>query len=258
MINMDSNEIWGLMLQYYYDKYGETSGFQMAPDQVFYAIRDDDYEFKQTIYSFFTRKFNEWGLAERGILKLAKGNVLDVGCGSGRHSLWLQTQPSVTSVKAIDVSQLCLDVATARGVENAELQDIYKMPTREKFDTILLIGVGGLLTNKAEPNLLFNKVLKLLKPNGRILLSSCYWISGTIHETYKQGHGIFMRAKLRYSPSPELTYLSNWETSMQFNHTELEAFVARALELVDYFEGEYVESFGYVQWSCSLKRKGEL
>ena len=39
---------------------------------------------------YFFRKHSEMPVLEKAALKLCKGKVLDVGCGAGCHSLYLQ------------------------------------------------------------------------------------------------------------------------------------------------------------------------
>ena len=45
--------------------------------------------------------------------------VLDVGCGSGSHSLYLQDKG--LNVKSIDISEGAIEVAQQRGVLNASV-----------------------------------------------------------------------------------------------------------------------------------------
>ena len=54
---------------------------------------------------------------EQKALKLAKGSILDVGCGAGSHSLYLQEKG--LKVKAIDISKGAIDVAKQRGIIHA-------------------------------------------------------------------------------------------------------------------------------------------
>ena len=52
---------------------------------------------------YLFREFNNMPKIEQKALQLSKGNILDVGCGSGSHSLWLQQKG--LHVKGIDISK---------------------------------------------------------------------------------------------------------------------------------------------------------
>ena len=118
---------------------------------------------------YLFRDFSEMPKLEQKALKLAKGKILDIGCGSGSHSLYLQEQGF--EVKAIDISAGAIEVAKQRGVKNAH--QLALLDEEEKFDTILLLmnGTGIFqILNQVESYL---KHLKsLLKPNGQILIDS--------------------------------------------------------------------------------------
>lgn len=119
---------------------------------------------------FLFRSFDEMPPLEQKALKLCKGTVLDVGCGAGSHSLWLQNNR--LQVTAIDTSEGAVEVSKLRGVEN--VKEISLLDYSEAtFDTILLLmnGTGIFETIDHVPNYL--KHLKsLLKPNGQILVDS--------------------------------------------------------------------------------------
>ena len=53
--------------------------------------------------SHLFRSFNDMPKLEQKALNLAKGKVLDIGCGAGSHSLYLQE--TGYSVKSIDISK---------------------------------------------------------------------------------------------------------------------------------------------------------
>ena len=55
-------------------------------------------------------------------LELCRGNVLDVGCGSGIHSLFLQDKG--LNVKAIDISEGAVSVSKQRGVSRVEQRSV--------------------------------------------------------------------------------------------------------------------------------------
>ena len=79
---------------------------------------------------YLFRTFSEMPKLEKKALKLAKGKTLDVGCGSGSHSLYLQNKG--INVKAIDISEGAIEVAKQRGVLNASVLNV--LDETELFD----------------------------------------------------------------------------------------------------------------------------
>ncbi|MEV0453671.1 class I SAM-dependent methyltransferase [Catellatospora methionotrophica] len=74
---------------------------------------------------------------ENDVLALARGRVLDIGCGAGRHARYLHSQG--LNVLGIDVSAGAVEVCRQRGV-TALLGNIYDPPPLGRFDTLLLLG----------------------------------------------------------------------------------------------------------------------
>ena len=119
---------------------------------------------------YLFRDFNEMPILEQQALKLAKGKTLDVGCGAGSHSLYLQQKNK--NVLSIDISKGAIETCKLRGIKNAQIQDIWKMEN-QKFDTILLLMNGAGMCGKLYRLTDFLNHLKtLLHPNGQILLDS--------------------------------------------------------------------------------------
>lgn len=120
--------------------------------------------------AYLFRTFDEMPAIEQYALKNSCGDVLDVGCGAGSHSLYLQEVKKI-NVTAIDVSENSIQTCRMRGIKNAEVTDV--MAFEGKFDTVLLlmngIGLSGKLTNLT--NFLY-KLKSLLKPGGQILVDS--------------------------------------------------------------------------------------
>src|SRR5690606_10444833 len=87
---------------------------------------------------YLFRDYDAMPKIEQKALDLAQGKVLDVGCGAGSHSLYLQEKG--LQVKAIDVSRCAIEVTRKRGVKNAALLTI--LDETETFDTILLMMNG--------------------------------------------------------------------------------------------------------------------
>lgn len=108
---------------------------------------------------------------ERTALKMAVGKILDVGAGSGCHSLALQEAGK--EVHAIDISPLSVEVMMQRGVEHARLVNLFDERFCETYDTILMLMNGSGIIGKLE-NLpgFFRRMKQLLHPQGCILMDS--------------------------------------------------------------------------------------
>jgi SAM-dependent methyltransferase len=121
--------------------------------------------------SYFFRSFDEMPVLEQEALMLSKGRVLDVGCGAGSHSLYLQNKMKL-EVYGIDRSPGAIATADARGLKNTIEQSIFNYK-EETFDTILLLmngpGICGKLQNLKD---LLKHLSNLLNIKGQILLDS--------------------------------------------------------------------------------------
>ncbi len=119
---------------------------------------------------YLFRDFSQMPKIEQKALKLAKGKTLDIGCGAGVHSMWLQQKG--VDVVALDRSRGAVEVSKNRGVHKVVLGDINNFES-DTFDTLLLLmnGVGLAGTLKNLPNFL-NRLKGLLNSGGQILLDS--------------------------------------------------------------------------------------
>lgn len=118
---------------------------------------------------YLFRQFKDMPKLEQRALKLTTGKVLDVGCGAGSHSLYLQEKG--ISVKAIDVSVGAIKVARERGVKNIEMKAL--LDENETFDTILLLMNGtGIFQELSEVAKYLKHLKTLLNKNGQILIDS--------------------------------------------------------------------------------------
>ena len=130
------------------------------------------------------RSTREMPVLEQKALQLAKGRVLDIGAGSGCHTLALQEKG--LEVKAIDISPLSCEAMKLRGVKDAECINLFDPhlssgnhagENQEQFeggfDTILLLMNGTGIAEKIEHlPALFQRLKALLNPGGQILIDS--------------------------------------------------------------------------------------
>lgn len=119
---------------------------------------------------YLFRDFKKMPALEQKALKLCKGNILDIGCGAGSHSLYLQKKGF--DVTALDQSPGAIETCQLRGIEHTVLQGIQDFKL-QKYDTLLMlmngIGIVGKLKNIDQ---FLSHLKSLLTPKGQILLDS--------------------------------------------------------------------------------------
>ena len=121
--------------------------------------------------SYLFRDYQEMNALEKKALDLSFGKVLDLGCGAGSHSLYLQNERKL-EVTALDISPKSIEVCKARGVKNAICEDLLQFSEKD-FDTILLLMNGtGIFQSLEHIDQYLQKLKSLVVENGQILLDS--------------------------------------------------------------------------------------
>lgn len=121
--------------------------------------------------SYFFRDFEKMPSIEKKALELARGKILDVGCGTGSHSLYLQNLCN-HNVTSLDVSEGAIYVAEKRGVKKTKHISIWDFE-ETGFETILLLMNGmGIGKTIAELPKLLKHLKKLIATEGKILVDS--------------------------------------------------------------------------------------
>ncbi len=119
---------------------------------------------------YLFRNFETMPLLERKALSLCQGQVLDIGCGAGSHSLYLQQKG--LDATALDASAGAIETCKLRGIKKTILTDIAAFGDKE-FDTLLLLMNGiGIAGNLKLLNHFLRHLKSLLKVGGQILLDS--------------------------------------------------------------------------------------
>jgi SAM-dependent methyltransferase len=131
------------------------------------------------------RNFKEMSPLEQKALELAKGKILDVGAGSGCHSLSLQEMGK--NVVAIDISPLSVQTMKDRGVKVVKEINFFQIEG-EFFDTILMLMNGAGIIGKIDKlPVFFSHIKSLLAPDGILLLDS-----SDLRYLYEEEDGSFM------------------------------------------------------------------
>ena len=166
---------------------------------------------------YLFRLYSKMPKLEQKALQLAKGNVLDVGCGSGSHSLYLQNKD--LKVKAIDISEGAVEVSKLRGVKNVALKNI--LDEAETFDTILLLMNGtGIFQELSQVSTYLKHLKSLLNANGQILIDS-----SDIKYMYEdEDGGLWIDTNANYYGELDyfLSYKGEDETPMKWLYLDLE------------------------------------
>lgn len=103
-------------------------------------------------------------------LNYCKGKVLDVGAGSGVHSVILQQKGFET--KAIDTSAGAVKVMHDRGLLNAEHVDFFRLK-HQRYDTLLLLMNGlGIVGKMDRFTAFFEQCDRLLNKGGQVIADS--------------------------------------------------------------------------------------
>jgi SAM-dependent methyltransferase len=110
-----------------------------------------------------------WPQLDRIAMKYARGRILDVGCGAGRHAIYLQK--SGKSVMGIDVSPLAIRTSRLRGLKNARVCSIADVSRKlGTFDTILMLGNNfGLFGSPSRAKRLLKRFDDMTRGDARII-----------------------------------------------------------------------------------------
>ena len=119
---------------------------------------------------YFFRSFDEMPHLEKTALKLCAGKVLDIGAGSGCHSLVLKSRGM--DVTSLDIKKGFSDIMIKRGLQKVIHSDIFNYNS-EKYDTLLMLMNGiGFTQNLNGLEKFFSHSKNLLKPGGQIIMDS--------------------------------------------------------------------------------------
>ena len=134
-------------------------------------VMSEDFDEDEIPVAELFRTYKEMSPLEQKALQIAQGRILDVGAGSGCHSLALQEMGK--DVAAIEISTLSCEIMEKRGVDNVINANLFNETFVGSYDTILMLMNGSGIIGKLENmELFFNRMKELLSPGGKIIMDS--------------------------------------------------------------------------------------
>ena len=145
--------------------------YQETGDETPILVHSPDFDDDEIQLPYLFRTYSEMPDLEQKALQLCNGSVLDVGCGAGIHSLYLQNERNL-KVSAIDTSEGAAQIAAERGVQDVRNIDFFSIEN-EHYDTILLLMNGtGIIGSLDRIPRFFDKLKQLLYSGGVVIMDS--------------------------------------------------------------------------------------
>lgn len=135
--------------------------------------RDDDYIDTGSDAGLYFTEYADWSPLERRAVEFARGRILDIGCGAGRHALYLQEKGFI--VTGIDNSPGAIKVCKSRGLKKAFVRPIDEVDKfkANSFDTIQMFGNNfGLFGSFETARSILKKFARITAPDAQIIAQS--------------------------------------------------------------------------------------
>ena len=133
-------------------------------------------------------EYADWAEHQKLAMVDATGRVLDIGCGVGRHCLYLQEQGH--HVLGTDISPLAIQTCKSRGLKNALISPITQLSSKMgTFDTILMMGHNfGLVGNYKSARWLLKRFAAMTTDTAKIIAETMdpYQTTEPVHLAYHQ------------------------------------------------------------------------
>lgn len=170
-------------------------------------------------------EYEDWAEHQKLAMEHATGRVLDIGCATGRHSLYLQEQGH--DVLGIDNSSLAIETCQRRGLKNPRVMPVAGLsPETGFFDTILMMGRNfGYVGNSIRTRSLLGRFAAMTSDSAKIIVETLdpYQTADPCHLAYHQfnrDHGRMsgqLRLRVHYRH-----YTTQWFDYLFVSKAELE------------------------------------
>ena len=200
-------------------------------------------------------EFKEWPSFDKKAMRYARGRVLDIGCGAGRHALYLQGKG--LDVTGMDNSTLAIEVCKLRGLKKTALLSINQISSKlGVFDTVMMMGNNfGLFGSYDGAKRLLGKLSRITSKKGRIIAESLdvYKTDHPDHLEYQQWNrergrmSGQIRFRIRYRK-----FVTPWFDYLMVSKEEMESI----LEDTDWQVMRYIDSDSPMYVAVIDKKKG--
>ena len=170
-------------------------------------------------------EYQDWAEHQKLAIKYAAGRVLDIGCGAGRHAIYLQEQGH--DVLGTDISPLAIQTCQHRGLNNALVMPVTQASSKlGTFDTILMMGHNfGLAGSYKRAKWLLRRFAAMTTDTAKIISETLnpYQTEDPCHLAYHQ----FNRDRGRMSGQLRLRiryrhYITPWFDYLFVSKSEME------------------------------------
>ena len=223
------------------DAYGHLlSDYHNGRENVEIVEREDGFIDVSRLGPFnYFAEYNDWAEHQRTGIAHATGRVLDIGCGAGRHSIYLQEQG--LEVLGTDISPLAIQTCQSRGLKNTLVANVTQLNSKiGTFDTILMMGHNfGLVGNYKRAKWLLRRFAAMTTDTAKIIVETLdpYQTEEPCHLAYHQ----FNRDRERMSGQLRLRIRYRQYTTPWFDYL----FVSKA-EMEDILDGTAWQTERYI------------
>ena len=197
--------------------------------EAYEIVERDDGHIQAVPAAGYFGDYPQWSPRNKKAMKFVQGRVLDIGCGAGRHSIYLQRKGF--DVLGIDISPYAIKTSKLRGLKNSRILSLQQVGlSLGTFDTVLMMGVNfGLFGSPGKARRLLRRLHDLTSKNARIIAETRdpYKTKDPAHLAYhkrNQKHGKLggqLRIRVRYQK-----YATPWFDFLHVSSKELKKILA--------------------------------
>lgn len=216
---MDSDrDAYGHAIRDYHD---DGEGFELVE-------RDDGWIAPSGGPAAYFQGHDDWPERQQAAMEHVEGRVLDIGCGAGRHALYLQDQGH--EVVGIDVSPNAVEVCRDRGLETVRELGIESVTELDdSFETFLMLGNNfGLVSTRESTPARLEALASVAAPGATLIAESRdpYATDNPDHLAYHERNeargrlGGALRIRVRYR-----RYATDWFDYLLASPAEMASLV---------------------------------